>query len=262
MTISGTTRIYAILGDPIGHVRTPISFNAYFAERGRDAICIPLQIPAEAFDTCLAGLKAMPNLDGLVVTAPHKAAVMRFCDTVEPGARLVGAVNTIRRTHDGGFAGAMLDGHGFVTGLQRQGHKVRGKSVFIVGAGGAASAIGFALAEAGAREVRFRNRTASRAMELAARIAAAFPHCATSVDTMPRHAEIAVNATPLGLQPGDPLPMELASLQPGTLVAEVIMKPAVTPLLVAAAAAGFATHVGQHMLDNQLDLMFDFLGLA
>ena len=164
MTISGTTRIYAILGDPISHVRTPTSFNARFAEHGRDAICIPLQIPAASFDTCLAGLKAMPNLDGLVVTAPHKTAVMRFCD----GDRTGRAVGRRGQHHTpgcrmAGSRGTMLDGYGFVTGLQRQGHDVRGKSVFIQGAGGAASAIGFALAEAGAREIRFRNRTLARA---------------------------------------------------------------------------------------------------
>ena len=165
---------------------------------------------------------------------------MRFCDVIEPGAQLVGAVNTVRRLPDGRYRGTMLDGYGFVAGLRLQGYDPGDKSVFIVGAGGAASAIGFALAEAGAREIRFHNRTPARAVALARRIANAFARCATSVDTQPRHAEIALNATPLGLRPDDPLPMEIAALRPGALVADVIMKPPVTALLTAAAASGFA----------------------
>ena len=259
--ISGTTRLYAIIGDPITHVRTPTSFNERFAARGIDAVCVPLQVPVETFDTCLAGLKALPNLDGLIVTAPHKASVMAFCDVIEPGAQRVGAVNTIRRLADGRYGGTILDGYGFVEGLRHRGHEPRGKSVFIVGAGGAASAIAFALVEAGVRDITFRDRTPARALDLAARVAAAPGGCRADVGRPAREFDIVLNATPLGLEPDDPLPARIDELRPGTLVADVIMKPATTAFLADAKAAGFAIHHGQNMLDQQLDLMFAFLGL-
>jgi shikimate dehydrogenase len=256
--ISGTTRIYAIIGDPIGHVRTPIRFNEYFAAEGIDAVCVALHVPRDRAETCLAGLKAMPNLDGLVVTAPHKAAVLPFCDSLTAMARLAGAVNVVRRDAGGLFAGTLLDGYGFLAGLRTGGHDPAQKSVFIQGAGGAASAIGFALAEAGARALRFRNRSDLRAAELAHRISAAFPHCDATAGP-PGDADIAVNATPVGLETDDPLPFDVAELKPGALVAEVLMQPAITRLLETARARGHAVHGGRPMLDHQVSLMFDFL---
>ena len=260
--ITGTTRLYAIIGDPIAHVRTPISFNERFAAMGIDAVCVPILIPPAQFDVALAGMKAMPNLDGFIITAPHKSGVMRFCDAIEPGARLVGAVNTVRRDADGRYAGTMLDGHGFVAGLRVQGHDPAGKSVFIFGAGGAASAISFALAQAGVARITIRNRTLEHAAQLAARLQAAFPGLSAQPGDGPHGHDIALNATPVGLEPGDPLPFPIAALSPGTLVAEVLMKPPTTALLAAAAAAGYNIHQGRHMLENQLGLMFDFLRIG
>jgi shikimate dehydrogenase len=259
--ITGTTRLYAIIGDPIAHVRTPTSFNERFATLGIDAICVPIQIPADRFDAGLHGLKAMPNLDGFIVTAPHKASVIPFCDEIEPGAKLVGAVNTVRREPDGRYIGTMLDGRGFVQGLKAEGRDPRGQSIFICGAGGVASAISFALAEAGIARITLRDRTLARAESLAARIAAAYPACKVGVGDAPAGHDIALNATPVGLQAEDPLPFEIGELSPGMLVAEVLMKPPMTALLVAAAEAGHPIHQGRHMLDHQLGLMFDFLKL-
>jgi shikimate dehydrogenase len=133
--------------------------------------------------------------------------------------------------------------------------------VFICGAGGAARAIGFALADAGVAHITFKNRTVARAEALAVQLNAAYPNLAT-VGASPGGHDVALNATPVGLEPEDPLPFAIADLSPGTLAAEVLMKPPVTALLVAAAAAGFDTHQGRHMLDRQLDLMFDFLRIS
>jgi shikimate dehydrogenase len=257
--ITGTTRLYAIIGDPIAHVRTPIRFNERFKALGINAVCVPLLVPSADFDVCLAGLKAMPTLAGFIVTAPHKIPVMRYCDTIEPGARLVGAVNTVKRLPDGRYAGTMLDGHGFVAGLRAHGHDPAGRSVFIQGSGGAASAIGFSLAAAGVAEIRFRNRSVAHAEALAARVAAAFPACRAYHVDSPGDADIALNATPLGLEPDDPLPFDVTALRPDALVAEVLMQPATTRLLQEAQSRGHVIHGGRHMLDYQLDLMFEFL---
>lgn len=257
--ITGKTRLYAIIGEPIGHVQTPMRFNERFAAAGIDAVCVPLLVPSTKFDVCLAGLKAMPTLAGFIVTAPHKAAVLRFCDDIEPSARLVGAVNTVRRLPDGRYAGTMLDGYGFLEGLRAHGHDPAGRSIFIQGAGGAASAIGFSLAEAGAAEIRFRNRSAAHAEALARRIADAYPACRAYHAEGPGDADIAINATPVGLEPEDPLPFDVAALRPNTLVADVLMQPAITRLLQEAQARGHGIHAGRHMLERQLDLMFGFL---
>ncbi len=260
--INGATRLYAIIGDPIDHVRVPTRFNERFAAAGRNAVCVPVQLPRAGFAAGMAGLKALANLDGFIVTAPHKAAMPRYCDVIEPGAQRVGAVNAVRRLADGRYAGTMLDGLGFVAGLRAQGHEPRGCRVFVMGAGGAAAAIGFALAEAGARAIRFGNRTPAHAAALAARIAEAFPACAVAAGpAAPDDVDIAVNATSLGLLPGDALPFDPAALRPGALVADVLMYPVPTALIAAADRAGFATHAGRHMLEGQLGLMADFLGL-
>jgi shikimate dehydrogenase len=244
-------------------VRTPQAFNAAFERRGIDAVCVAIQVPTARFDAALAGLKALPNLDGFIVTAPHKAAVMRYCDEIGEDGRLVGAVNTIRRLPDGRYAGTMLDGHGFVTGLRKQGHEPRGKRIFIAGAGGASSAISVALARAGAAEITLHNRTRARAEALAARLAAAFPACRVAVGTSdPSGHDIAINATPLGLEPGDPFSFDVARLTPDMLVAEVLMKPETTALLVTARDRGCRIHQGRHMLEQQLDLMFEFLKIG
>src|SRR3954468_5346176 len=118
--ITGTTRLYAIVGDPITHVRTPMAFNEYFREHNIDAVCFPLQVRRDELKDGWAGLKSMINFDGFVVTAPHKAPAAALCDRLEPDGRHSGVVNVVRRDPDGGFSGTLTDGRGFVRGLIKQ----------------------------------------------------------------------------------------------------------------------------------------------
>lgn len=261
--IAGTARLFAIIGDPVSHVRTPIVFNAYFAEHGIDAVCVPIHIRPEDLEAGIAGLKAIANLDGFIVTAPHKARVAGMMDHLGRDGELVGAVNTVRREADGSYTGTMLDGHGFVTGLASAGHEVQGKSVYMAGAGGAASALAFALAAAGISRLTLFNRTRARGEALLARIRQAFPGVEVAFGTRdPRGHDIAVNTTPLGLEPGDGFSFDVEKAEPPTLVAEVLMKPETTALLHAAAARGCRIHQGKHMLDGQRDLMMAYFGLS
>jgi shikimate dehydrogenase len=261
--ITGTTRLYGIIGDPIAHVRTPMVFNDYFAKHGIDAICVPIHIPRAEIDTGWAGLKAIPNLDGFVVTAPHKADAKRLCDTLAGDAPHVGVVNTVRRERDGGYTGTLLDGHGFVAGLRNHGHEPSGKRIFIAGAGGAGNALAFALAGSGAGAITICNRTASKAADLVTRLKAVYPRCEIAQGTRDASGhDIAVNATSLGLEPEDGLSFDIDTVPPGTLVAEVVMKPETTKLLTLAAARGCKTHQGRHMLDGQLMPMMEFFGHA
>ena len=260
--ITGTTRLYAIIGDPIAHVRTPMAFNDYFRAQNIDAACLPVQIGRDDLPRGWAGLKSIANLDGFIVTAPHKAEAARLCDRLEGDGMHTGVVNAVRREPDGSFSATLLDGRGFVSGLIKQGHPVEGRRFYMAGAGGAGTALAYALADAGAVALTIHNRTRSKAERLVAEVGAAFPGLDVRVGTADAggHA-VVVNATSLGLKPDDGHSFDLASTDPSALVAEVVMKPDMTALLIAAEQRGHAIHFGIHMLNSQLDLMMQFLGL-
>jgi shikimate dehydrogenase len=258
--ITGTTRLYAIIGDPIAHVRTPMAFNDYFSARNIDAVCLPVHIGRDDLPKGWAGLKSIANLDGFIVTAPHKAESARLCDSLEGVHTKV--VNTVRREPDGSFSGTLLDGRGFVSGLIKQGHQVSGQRFYVAGAGGAGTALAYALADAGVAALTIHNRTRSKAEKLVADVGAAFPGIDVRVGNADASGHsVVVNATSLGLKPDDGHSFNLTSAHPSALVAEVVMKPDMTPLLIAAEKRGHAIHFGIHMLNSQLDLMMQFLGL-
>ncbi len=260
--ITGTTRLYAIIGDPITHVRTPMAFNDYFSARNIDAICLPILIGRDDLPKGWAGLKSIANLDGFIVTAPHKAELARLCDKLEGDGLYTGVVNTIRREPDGSYSGTLLDGRGFVSGLIKQGHQVKGQRFYMAGAGGAGTALAFALADAGAAALTIHNRTRSKAEKLVTDVGTAYPDIDILIGTADAGGHtIVVNATSLGLKSDDGHSFDLASADPSALVAEVVMKPDMTPLLIAAEKRGHKIHFGIHMLNSQLDLMMDFLGL-
>ena len=260
--ITGTTRLYAIVGDPIAHVRTPMAFNDYFSARNIDAVCLPVHIGRDDLPRAWAGLKSMVNLDGFIVTAPHKAESARLCDKLEGDGVHTGVVNTVRREPDGSFSGTLLDGHGFVSGLIKQGHQIKGQRFYMAGAGGAGTALAYALADSGAPTLTIHNRTRSKAERLVTDVGAAFPDIDVRVGTADASGhDVAVNATSLGLRPDDGHSFNLASVDRSALVAEVVMKPDMTPLLTAAEKRGHAIHFGIHMLNSQLELMMQFLGL-
>ncbi|MEJ0069250.1 MAG: shikimate dehydrogenase [Pseudomonadota bacterium] len=253
--------MFAIVANPVAHVRTPQVFNEYFRAHGIDAVLVPVEVSPERLPAMLDGFRAMTNLAGFVATMPHKTAMVGLCDEVTRTARLIGAANTVRRDPDGRLVGTMFDGDGFVAGLRAQGHEPRGRRVYLAGAGGAASAIAFAFAEAGVACLTLHNRTTSKAAELADRVRAACPHVAVSVGSAdPSGHELVINGTSLGLKPDDALPIDTAKLTPDMVVGEVVMLPETTALLAAATARGCPIHHGRHMLDEQIRLMAAFMG--
>jgi shikimate dehydrogenase len=259
-SITGRTRIAVILADPVGHVRTPQGMNTYFSAMGRDAVIVPCHVAAEDLRDVIMGLRRMRNLDGIIVTVPHKEAVAKLCDSLTEEARLVGAVNAIRRHPDGHLTGGQFDGEGFVAGLRKAGHAVAGRRVLIAGAGGAASGIGFALLRHGVAALTIHNRTADRAEALAQRLRGTFPSVSIAVAGPDASGhDIIVNATSLGLRPDDPLPIDAQGLAPPMLAAEVVMQPELTPFLTAAARRGCAIHGGYPMLAEQVALLARFI---
>lgn len=257
MTIGGATRLFGILGDPVAVVRSPAWWNALFARLGRDAAFVPLQVTAADLPRAWAGLTAIGNVDGLVLTMPHKQAVLPLLDALGRAARLVGAVNTARRLPDGRWEGEMFDGEGFVAGLRARGIAPEGRGVRQKGCGGAGRAIAFALARAGVASLMLEDVVPGRAESLAAEVVAAFPAVATAGTP-----DLLVNATPLGLAPGDPPPFDIAALSPALAVADVIPNPEVTPLVAAARAAGCATATGRDMFEGQARLAAAYFGIA
>ncbi|CAN5363944.1 shikimate dehydrogenase [soil metagenome] len=261
--ISGHTRVYAILADPVHHVQTPQKLNALMRARGHDGVMVPVHVGAGELATVVAGLKAMKTLGGFVVTVPHKTAIVTLCDEVSRQAQLVGAVNCVRREADGRLVGEILDGLGFVAGMRREGFEPKGRRVLLLGAGGAANAVAFALAEAGIASLSIANRTRAKSEDLARRLASAFPALPIDLDEPGGAApDIVVNGTSLGLAEGDPLPLDASRLTAGQIVAEVIMQPRVTSLLAAAEARGCRIHYGLPMLECQLEMMGDFMGMT
>lgn len=261
--ISGSTRLYAIIGDPVAHVRTPIVFNEYFSAHGIDAVCIAIHIGKKDLVAGWAGLKSIRNLDGFIVTAPYKAECAALCDRLVDDGEHTKVVNTVRREANGTYTGTLLDGRGFVAGLKNSGYEVAKRSVYIAGAGGAGTALAYALAGSGVDRLTIHNRTREKAERLVAGVGSAFPQCQITLGTSNASGhDFAVNATSLGLDEHDPHSFDLASVDSSTVVAEVVMKPKITPLLAAAKDRGHSIHFGTHMLDGQRDMMMDFFGLG
>ena len=261
--LTGTTRLYAIIGDPIAHVRTPMVFNDYFEANGIDAICVPIHIGRHDLGVGWNGLKSIRNLDGFIVTAPHKAESGELCDTLVDDGAHTKVVNTVRREPDGRYTGTLLDGRGFVAGLEKAGYHPNGRSVYMAGAGGAGTALAYALAGSGISALTIHNRTRSKATALVEGVGKTFPQCKVKLGTADASGhDFAVNATSLGLQSDDPHSFDLDSVDSSTIVAEVVMKPQTTPLLAAAEARGHRIHYGTHMLEGQLDMMMQFFGVA
>ena len=260
--ITGRTTLCAILADPIQHVKTPDAINNLLRERGIDGVMVPIHVGPGELASVVNGLRGMRNFAGFIATVPHKSSVPALCDDVSDRARAVGAVNVVRRTADGKLAGDMFDGLGFTEGLRKAGIELAGRSVYLAGAGGAASAIAFALVAAGVSRLTVANRTRARSEALVQRLAKQGSCVPIRIgNTDPDGHDIVVNATSLGLHPDDPLPLDVSRLDAQQIVAEIIMTPETTPLLAAALARGCRVHPGWPMLACQLGMMADFMGL-
>jgi shikimate dehydrogenase len=262
-SISGTTRLYVVLGDPVAQVRSPALLNPLFARLGIDAVLVPVHARPGHLEQIVRGLRCVGNLDGIFVTVPHKAAVLALADRCSPAVRIAGSANALRREPDGGWYAENFDGSGFVTGLEAAGHHPAGRRVALVGAGGAGSAIAAALLAAGVDRLAVCDPDTGKLAGLRSRLDTHWPgRTLTSTEPHLAGADIVVNATPLGLRPDDPLPLRPDLLPAGCVVADVIMQPRQTRLLVEAAALGHPVHHGMHMLDGQVDAYRAFFGLG
>jgi shikimate dehydrogenase len=210
----------------------------------------------------LRSLFALGNIAGALITMPHKVSTVALVDELMPAAAIAGACNAVRRTADGRLQGDMFDGEGFVRGVRRKGLDLQGKRALVVGAGGVGSAIAASLAAAGVVELALFDVQAASAQALAARLAAHYPALKLRIGSNdPADMDLVVNATPLGMNEGDRLPVDVERLSAATFVGEVVMRTEMTAFLSAAQARGCRVQIGSDMLFEQIPAYLEFFGL-
>lgn len=260
--LNGATRVHFIVGDPIAQVKSPAGVSQAFAELGLNAMVMPAHVSSAQLSAWLAGVSLARNVDGIIVTVPHKFAAYTLCASTSERAAFVQSANTLRRRPDGQWHGDMFDGMGFLAAMRGAGCEPAGRSALLVGTGGAGSAIAHSLVQAGVSRLALHDTQLARRDSLIARLAPlAAPHGgrveAGSDD--PTGFDIVLNATPMGMQAGDPTPVQLDRLSSAMHVGDVITAPELTPLLQAARALGCSTQRGADMFAQVCALMVSFL---
>lgn len=254
MPITGLTRVLAVVGDPIDAARAPEALGAAMAELELDAVAIPVGISPDGLASFVKAARSWRNLDGILVTMPHKAAMCELVDHLSAQARLTGAVNLVRRAADGELWGDQIDGEGFANSLTERGFVLEGMNVVMLGAGGVARSIAFSLAAEGIASLTIVNRSRERALTLVDDLDASFPALRSSAgdESAIATADLLVNATSVGSVVQTGMPISTPDLiRSGMIVADVIAKPTQTALLIAAADRGATTHSGDLMQKAQ-----------
>jgi shikimate dehydrogenase len=262
MRIDGDTRIIAHIGYPTTTFRSPLIYNPYFARIGVNAAVVPMGVRREHGPQALPAIFRMTNVIGALITMPLKIDVVRMLDSVSTAVTIAGSANAVRIGEGGRLEGDNVDGEGFVQGLARKGCTITGNSALVVGVGGVGSAIAAALAGAGLARLALHDTNTAQMAALADRLRQHYPALILETGSVdPAGFGIAVNATPLGMNVGDPLPLDVTRLSPETFVGEVVLKDEMTPLLKAAAARGCRVQVGLDMLFEMIPAYLTFFGL-
>jgi shikimate dehydrogenase len=258
--ISGTTKIYGLVGDPLDEARSPVMMNNFFASQRLDAVCVPMNVPFGALSNFVTGVRTLKNLAGLLITMPHKTRMVDFIDHLHPTSAHVGSVSVVR-FDESGWTGATFDGVGCVQAMAENAIDPRDKDVLLLGSGGAGQSIAFAVAEAGARSIHLSDVDQDKVRKLAAALRSANPNCDAGYGPANvRDFDIVINATPLGMQDSDPFPIDPADLRPEISVVDVVLHPTETRLCGAARAAGCRVQDGGAMHRGQAIHAYRFLG--
>jgi shikimate dehydrogenase len=261
MLIDGNTELIAHLGWPTHSFKAPMIYNPYFESVGVNAAVMPMGCRPEAFANVLRGVFALENIRGALITMPHKVPVVGLLDEASPAVQVAGACNAVKRGADGRLVGDMFDGEGFVRGLLRKGLRLQGARALVVGCGGVGSAIAASLAGSGIGAIALFDVDPHSAQSLAHRLHTHYPQAeVTTGSNDPAGLDLVVNATPLGMNARDPLPIDMSRLEPGTFVGEVVMKTEMTAFLAAAKARGCRVQVGTDMLFEMIPPYLEFFG--
>lgn len=259
--ITGHTSVIAHIGFPTETFKAPMIYNPYFEKHGIDTIVVPMGCRTEDFSAFLPAIFTLTNIRGALITMPHKVAVLGLLDAISTTAAIAGSCNAVKRNADGKLVGDMFDGEGFARGVERKGQAIRGKDILVVGSGGVGSAIAASLAARAPRSLRLFDVNAAMAEALGARLSKHYPALEVIVGSKdPEGCDIVVNATPLGMKAGDPMPMDITRIAPTAFVGEVVMKQETTAFLDAALQRGCKVQVGLDMLFEQIPAYLEFFG--
>jgi shikimate dehydrogenase len=265
MSITGRTRLYGIIGDPIAQVRSPEVYTRKFAENGIDAVLVPMHIDASEIDAVLPTLLRLKNLDGLLVTSPFKTNALAIADEVHSRGKRIGAVNALRRDDKGRWHADMFDGEGFVRGLLAKGHSITNKSALVLGCGGAGAAIAVSLADAGVAHITLCDIDRAKANALAAQLSTSCDGCEiVAGDADASDVDVIVNASVVGMKADDGMPAPFASFRSEQIVGDVVLRPPGEPttLIAKAIECGCAVVTGIDMHSGQIDAIFEFFHAA
>ena len=260
MNIRGSTALIAHIGYPTHTFKAPMIYNPYFEKAGVDAVVVPMGCQPEHYAAFLKSVFTLTNILGALITMPHKVTTVALLDEVTPTVKIAGSCNAVRRK-DGRLQGDLFDGEGFVRGLRGKGFKVEGARALVVGCGGVGSAIAASLAAAGVGALSLFDAQRESAAGLRERLVAHYGTLEVKTGSNdPSGHDLVVNATPLGMNDGDPLPLDVSRLSPQTFVGEVVMKQEMTAFLKAVQARGCRFQVGTDMLFEQIPAYLEFFG--
>lgn len=262
MIINGHTLIIAHIGYPTHSFKAPLIYNPYFARHGINALVVPMACQADNFEPLLRALFRLGNTKGALITMPHKVTTVGLVDEVLPAAAIAGAANAVRLGPQGQLQADMFDGEGFVRGIRRKGLALQGARALVVGSGGVGCAIAASLAAAGVAALALYDLNTAASQALRQRLQTHYPQLQVSTGSNdPAGFDLVVNATPLGMNEGDPLPVDISRLHPSTFVGEVVMRTDMTAFLAAAQARGCRVQIGSDMLFEQIPAYLEFFGL-
>jgi shikimate dehydrogenase len=255
---SGSTKLFSVVGDPIDQVRSPSVLTRLLAERREDAVVVPMHVPPADLVGVFRALHTVRNLGGILVTIPHKHDAFGLCTTTTDRAAFVETVNVVRRIDDG-WHGDNTDGLGYLDGIDRQGFAVAGRKCLLIGCGGAGSAIALEIIRRGAALLAIHDIDAARRDHVIGKLDRLYPGRVIVGGVDPTGFDLVANATPLGMRPDDPLPIDISKLESHQFVACVVTKPDVPPLMEEARRRGCRTMTGVEMFDAQAATLVDFL---
>ncbi len=262
MRINGHTDIIPHIGFPTHAFKAPMIYNPYFEQQGINALVVPMGCRAEAYPAFLRSVFKLSNILGALITMPHKVTTIGLVDELSPAAAIAGACNAVRLGPEGQLQGDMFDGEGFVRGVLRKGFKLHGATVLVVGSGGVGSAIAASLAAAGIAAISLYDVHAASAEALGDRLKAHYPALKVQTGSNdPAGHDLVANATPMGMNEADALPMDVTRIAPTTFVGEVVMRTEMTAFLSAAQARGCPVQIGTDMLYEQIPAYLEYFGL-
>lgn len=259
--INGNTELIAHIGYPTYTFKSPMIYNPYFEKKGINAVVMPMGCKSINYPVFLRSVFQLANIRGALITMPHKVVTVDLVDEVTATVKVAGACNAVKKAPDGRLVGDMFDGLGFVRGLQRKGLKTNGKRVLVVGSGGVGSAIAASLAASEIKTIALFDSNSQSAEKLGDRLNTHFPAVEVLLGRNdPEGFDLIVNATPLGMKEGDPMPVDINKISPESFVGEVVLKAEMTAFLQAANKRGCKVQIGSDMLFEQIPVYLEYFG--